>query len=205
MIAPARRAAYEVVRRVFEEEAYADRALASAVAGLDAARPGARAAARLRHGAAARTIDYGIEQLGKRPVRKLDPPVLAALRLGAYELALHRPGRSTRSSTTRSSSSARRGLERAGRSRTRSCAGSREGFQGLVASLPEGPLKHSYPDWIAETWVRDFGREEALELMRAQNEPAGLVVRSAEPVGEPTDVPGAYLVEHGRPARACGR
>jgi 16S rRNA (cytosine967-C5)-methyltransferase len=35
MIAPARRAAYEVVRRVFEEEAYADRALGSAVEGLD--------------------------------------------------------------------------------------------------------------------------------------------------------------------------
>ena len=35
----------------------------------------------------ARTIDYGIEQLGKRPVRKLDPPVIASLRLGAYQLA----------------------------------------------------------------------------------------------------------------------
>ena len=35
MIAPARRAAYEVVRRVFEEEAYADRALGSAVERLD--------------------------------------------------------------------------------------------------------------------------------------------------------------------------
>ena len=34
-VAPARRAAYEVVRRVFEEDAYADRALASAVRGLD--------------------------------------------------------------------------------------------------------------------------------------------------------------------------
>ena len=33
------------------------------------------------------TLDFGIEQLGKRPVRKLDPPVLAALRLGAYQLA----------------------------------------------------------------------------------------------------------------------
>jgi len=70
-----------------------------------------------------------------------------------------------------------------------------QGFNGLVASLPEGPVKESYPDWIAETWTRDFGNETALALMRAQNEPPALEVRAAEPVGEPTDVPGAYVVE----------
>jgi 16S rRNA (cytosine967-C5)-methyltransferase len=35
---------------------------------------------------AALQLDYGIETLGKRPVRKLDPPVRTALRLGAYQL-----------------------------------------------------------------------------------------------------------------------
>ena len=33
-----------------------------------------------------RTLDHAIEAIGRRPVRKLDPPVLAALRLGAYQL-----------------------------------------------------------------------------------------------------------------------
>jgi 16S rRNA (cytosine967-C5)-methyltransferase len=75
------------------------------------------------------------------------------------------------------------------------------GLQGLVASLPEGPVKYSYPDWIAETWTRDFGASDALALMRAQNEPPGLEVRAASPVGEPTDVPGAYLVERVDPTR----
>ena len=87
VIAPARRAAFEVVRRVFEEDAYADRALAAAVEGLD---DRDRALAqRLAYGTVQRrrTIDFGIEQLGKRPVRKLDPPVRTALRLGAYQLA----------------------------------------------------------------------------------------------------------------------
>ena len=62
MIAPARKAAYEVIRRVFEEEAYADRALDSAVAGLD---PRDRALAqRLAYGTVqrARTLDFGIDQ-----------------------------------------------------------------------------------------------------------------------------------------------
>ena len=34
-----------------------------------------------------RTLDHAIETLGRRPVRKLDPPVRAALRIGAYQLA----------------------------------------------------------------------------------------------------------------------
>ncbi len=45
--------------------------------------------------------------------------------------------------------------------------------------------------------MRDWGEDEALALMRAQNEPAELVVRSDVPVGAPTDVPGAYRLERG--------
>src|SRR5581483_7067431 len=62
-------------------------------------------------------------------------------------------------------------------------------------------LKLSYPDWIAETFERDFGHDTALELMRAQNAPAALEVHADEPVGEPTDVPGAYVVERVDPSR----
>ncbi len=71
-----------------------------------------------------------------------------------------------------------------------------ERFRGLVASLPEGPVKHSYPDWIWDVWRRDLGEPEALELMRAQNEQPETVVRlvRGELDAEPTDVPGAYRV-----------
>ncbi|HET8874312.1 MAG TPA: RsmB/NOP family class I SAM-dependent RNA methyltransferase, partial [Gaiellaceae bacterium] len=41
----------------------------------------------------------------------------------------------------------------------------------------EVALKHSYPDWIAETWWREWGPDEALALMRAQNEPPETAVR----------------------------
>jgi 16S rRNA (cytosine967-C5)-methyltransferase len=72
-----------------------------------------------------------------------------------------------------------------------------EGIEALLESLPEGALKHSYPDWVEGVWTRDLGREEALALMRAQNEPPERVVRlvRGEIAGEPTDIPGAYLVE----------
>jgi 16S rRNA (cytosine967-C5)-methyltransferase len=71
-----------------------------------------------------------------------------------------------------------------------------QGIRTLIDELPEGPLKHSYPDWIAEVWNRDLGRREALALMRAQNEAPETVVRlvRGEIEGEPTDIPHAYRV-----------
>src|SRR5271155_3874487 len=85
-VAPARRCAYAVLRRVFERGAYADRALTAEAAQLD---PRDRALAmRLSYGAVQRrgTLDHLIEQLAERPAARLDPPLLAALRLGLYEL-----------------------------------------------------------------------------------------------------------------------
>jgi len=49
---------------------------------------------------------------------------------------------------------------------------------------------------VEHVWTRDLGREEALSLMRAQNEPQETVVRlvRGEIDGEATDVPGAFRV-----------
>ena len=206
MIAPARRAAFEVVRRVFEEDAYADRALA-----VGGRRPRRRATARSHSGsptarcsAPARSTSASSSS-GKRPVRKLDPPVRAALRVGAL------PARAGPTSAVHAVVDDAVELVRAAK-RERAVPFTNavmrrlaQSFNGLVASLPEGPLKHSYPDWIFDVWRRDFGLDDALSLMRAQNEPPQLEVRADEPVGEPTDVPGAYVVERVDTGAACGR
>ncbi len=200
MIAPARRAAFEVVRRTFDDDAYADRALVSAVATLDAR--DRALAQRLAFGTVqrARVLDFGIEQLGKRPVRKLDSPVKASLRLGAYQLAFtDLPQHAVVDDAVELVRAA--GRERAVPFTNAVMRRLASGLRGLVASLPDGPVKESYPDWIADVWARDFGAEVALELMRAQNEPPALEVRSAAPVGTPTDVPGAYAVERVDPRR----
>jgi 16S rRNA (cytosine967-C5)-methyltransferase len=86
MIALARRVAYDVVLRVFEQDAYADRAFASAAAGLD--QRDRALAQRIAYGTVqrVRTLDHALEDVGRRPMRKLDPPVRAALRIGAYQL-----------------------------------------------------------------------------------------------------------------------
>ena len=196
MIAPARRAAYEVVHRVFEDDAYADRAFAVAAAGLDAR--DRALAQRIAYGTVqrVRTLDHAIETLGRRPVRKLDAPVRASLRLGAYQLA-YLEGVPARAAANESVELVRAaGLERAVAFTNAVMRRLAEGIRPLVDSLPEGPLRHSYPDWIAEVWERDLGRDEALALMRAQNEPPETVVRAVrgEVEGEPTDVPGAVRV-----------
>jgi 16S rRNA (cytosine967-C5)-methyltransferase len=173
---PARRVAHRVLVRVFDEGAYADRAFAAEAAELDSRD---RAfAQRVAYGAIqrARTLDHALETIGGRPVAELDVPVRAALRLGAYELGFLDgvPARASVNEAVelvRASGAVRAtGLVNAVLRRVA------ERIHPLLANLrettsTEAALKHSYPDWIAETWWREWGPEDALSLMRAQNEP----------------------------------
>ena len=202
-VSPARAAAYAVLVRVFEEGAYADRALRTAVAGLD---DRDRALAqRLAYGAVqrARTLDHAIEKLGRRRVHRLDPPVRAALRLGAYQLGFVE-GVARYAAVNESVELVRRaGLERAVAFTNAVLRRLADGISPLLEELPESTaaeaaLKHSYPDWVAATWWRDLGADEALALMRALNEPGQPVVRlvRGEIDGAPDeDVPGAWHVD----------
>jgi 16S rRNA (cytosine967-C5)-methyltransferase len=195
-VSPARRVAYEVLLRVFEQDAYADRVFRTAASGLDDRE---RAfAQRLAYGAVqrVRTLDHAIETLGKRPVRKLDAPVRASLRLGAYQLAY--TDTAPHAAANESVELVRRArLERAVPFTNAVMRRLARGIAPLLESLPPGPLRESYPDWIFDSFERDLGEDGALSLMRAMNEPLETVVRlvRGEPPGEPTDLPGAYRVD----------
>ena len=176
-VAPARRAAYEVVLRVFEEDAYADRVFRTAAAKLD--ERDRALAQQLAYGTVqrVRTLDHAIETLARRKVHRLDPPVRAALRLGAYQLAFM-GGVARYAAVNESVELVRTArLERAVPFTNAVLRRLEVGIRELVDALPEGALKLSYPDWVEEVWTRDFGREAALALMQAQNEPPELVVR----------------------------
>ncbi len=201
----AREAAYQVVLRVFEDDAYADRALRSAAVGLEGR--DRALAQRLAYGTVqrVRTLDHAIGTLGKRPVRKLDPPVRAALRLGAYQLGFTDvPEHAAVNETVELVRAAR--LERAVAFTNAVMRRLANGIGPLLSSLPEGApdeaaLRHSYPDWVAEVWWDELGADGALALMRAQNEPPERVVRinrrKEGPVeGRPDpDLPDALHVE----------
>jgi len=114
-------------------------------------------------------------------VAKLDPPVRAALRLGAYQLAFSEVA--VHAAVNESVELVRAaGLPRAVGFANAILRRLALGLRDLVSGLPEGTpaeaaLKHSYPDWVAELWWRERGGDEALALMAAQNEPAETVVR----------------------------
>jgi 16S rRNA (cytosine967-C5)-methyltransferase len=202
-VSPARRVAFAVLRRVFEDGAYADRAFRAESGALD---DRDRALARrLAYGAVqrTRTLDHAIETLGRRPVRKLDPPVRAALRLGTYQLAFMDgvPRYAAVNESVELVRIAR--LERAVPFTNAVLRRLAEGARMLVESLPEGTakdaaLRHSYPDWVAETWWRDLGQESARALMAAQNEEPETAVRLVRgPVEGREDavIPGAWVVD----------
>ena len=213
-VSPARRAAFAVLRRVFEDGAYADRALRSESAGLDERD---RALARqLAYGSVQRirTLDHAIEALGRRPVRKLDHPVRAALRLGCYQLAFLDgvPRYAAVNESVELVRAAR--LERAVSFTNAVLRRLADGARELCGSLPDGTaleaaLRHSYPDWIAETWWHELGADEARALMRVQNaEPetsVRLVRGSVDGKEDPLiPAPGSSTASTRRPSRWAG-
>jgi 16S rRNA (cytosine967-C5)-methyltransferase len=178
---PARACALRVIRRVFEEGAYADRALAGEAAGLE---PRDRAlATALSYGTVQRrgTLDHVASRLVERPLGRLDPPVLAALRLGLFELlymggaAEHAAVNETVELVKRSSRHAA-GLVNAVLRRA-----TREGPSILAALDDDTPehaaLMHSVPGWLASQWWRELGPDEARGLLRVVNQPAESAMR----------------------------
>src|SRR4051794_31999852 len=183
-VTPARAVAYAVVRRVFEQDAWADRALHGEARRLRLDARERALATQLAYGTVQRaaTLDHVIERLARRPAAKLDPPVLAALRLGVFQLVfLDRvpPHAAVSESVELAKADAPRGaglvnavLRRAAREARR-----------IVAALPDATpeqaaLKHSHPEWIARLWFDTFGAETARALMAADNEPAEAVLRA---------------------------
>ena len=182
-VAPARACAYRVLRRVFEQGAYAEKALIGEAGDLD---PRDRALAmRLSYGAVQRrgTTDHLVGGLAGRPAEQLDAPLLAALRLGLYEL-LYLAGAPDYAVIDDAVELAKtphgkgHGLVNAVLRRA-----AREGREKLLDGLSdatpgEAAVKHSHPQWIAELWWDALGPEQARALMARDNEPAELALRA---------------------------
>jgi 16S rRNA (cytosine967-C5)-methyltransferase len=183
MPANARVCAYAVLRRVFERGAYADRALHAEARELDARDRGL--AMRLAYGAVQRrgTLDHLIEMLAERPVARLDPPVLAALRLGLYELLYLRgaPDHAVVADVVELAKTSGRGGHGLVNAVLRRAI--REGPAALLAALDDGTperaaIMHSHPVWIARLWWEELGPQQARALMAADNEPGEVALRA---------------------------
>jgi 16S rRNA (cytosine967-C5)-methyltransferase len=169
------------VRRVFEQDAYADRALTAEAVDLD---PRDRSLAMsLAFGTVQRraTLDHVAAQLCRRSLGSLHPAVLAALRLGLLQL-LFMDGIAEHAAVHESVELAKpAGRGGAGLVNAVLRRAAREGPQ-LVASLSDASpeqaaIRHSVPVWLAELWWRELGPERAQSLLRRVNEPAESALR----------------------------
>jgi 16S rRNA (cytosine967-C5)-methyltransferase len=186
VIAPARALAFEVLRATFEDEARTERALREGAAerGLEG-RERAQAQ-RLAYGTVQRrgTADAAIERLAERSPRLLDPPVLAALRLGLYELlfADATPDHAAvdqavelvkRAGAAHAAGLVNAVLRRAARER----AELTESLLGDDSTPERAAVAHSAPLWLVRMWWEELGPGEARALLAACNRPAEVALR----------------------------
>ena len=202
-MSPARACALGVIRRVFEQGAYADRAFAGEAAGLE---PRDRALAMaLSYGTVQRraTLDYVAAELTDRPLGRLQPPVLAALRLGLFEL-LYLGGTAAHAAVNESVELVKRSSPNAaGLLNAVLRRAAREG-PGLLERLDDdtpaaAAVLHSVPQWLAERWWSELGAEEARRLLRVINDPAESALRVNPLVATVAEVAAALPVSS-RPA-----
>ncbi len=190
MIAPARALAFAVVRETFEEGAHTERAFRAGAERLDLQGRERAQAQRLAYGSVQRrgTADAAIERLAERAPNLLDPPVLAALRLGLYELlfADGTPDHAAVDQAVELTKSA--GVAHAAglvNAVLRRAAREREAlFTELTGddSTPErAAIAHSAPLWLARLWWEELGPDSAPALLAACNEPAEVGFRARDP------------------------
>lgn len=142
-------------------------------------------------------IDFVIEKLSGRSIRKLDREVLAVLRMGVYQLRwLDRiPAHAAINESVDLIKSARKrsatGFANAVlRKVTRESIEFPAGNEGAATRL-------STPQWLLDRWTAHYGPAAALAIAEASLQRPERFIRIApgEPVpegAEPTDVPGAY-------------
>ena len=197
MVSPARRAAYERAARLRAGRVRRSRARERPLRGSTSA-TGRRTKARLRDDPArshARLRDRGARQAAREKAR----PARSG---GASASA----PTSSASSTDRRHAAANESvefvrvarLERAVAFTNAVLRRVGEGIRGPCSTtLPEGALRHSYPDWVDQVWQRDFGARRGARADAGAERAAGdgRPARSRRADGEPTDVPGAFRVD----------
>ena len=182
---PARRAALNVLRRVNEQGAYADRALHGEARDLDARE---RALAkRLVFGTVQRrgTLDWIIDV---HVPRRLEPQVRAALQLGLYQLLYTdvAPHAAVAESVELAKPSPGAKLVNAVLRKVQ-----REGVDLPDDDTPAGAaVRHSHPEWLVSLWWEWLGAEETRALLAADNEPAELALRINPLAGVDVDLQG---------------
>ena len=222
MIAPARVAAYQILRAVSAGTADLPAAIHSTRDRLPAERDQALAAeiaTGVQRWRAA--LDHLIVEFSRRPIDRLDPEVVDILRLTAYQL--------THLTRVPASASVDDGVELTKRAGKRSAAGF---VNAVLRTLPPRPdrgtdrsaalaylsVTLSHPLWLVARWLDRLGFDRTEAWCRFNNHPAPLTLRANRLRLDPMELtrrlaaegvevrpgrfaPDALLVESGHPLR----
>src|SRR6266481_9654715 len=181
-LSPARRAAFEILRRVEDEHAYASSLLSTV--DTDLRGPDRALCYELVLGVLRRQLwlDRVLEHFAKRRLAKIDLPVRIALRLGLYQLrflsrippsaAVNESVNLVRAAGLRSAASFANAVLR---------QATREPDYDPTAVTIDADeklaMKTSHPRWLIRRWANGFGFEEAARFAHANNEPAPIAFR----------------------------
>jgi 16S rRNA (cytosine967-C5)-methyltransferase len=178
VISPARKIAYEVLRRVEAEGAYASDVLHTEL-GARVKVEDAGLATELVMGVLRwrKLLDFLLERQLKKPAARLDLPVALALRMGLYQLCfLERiPARAAVNESVELVKSARKtsaatlvnAVLRRAANEARVPA---EKFVTQATPIAERlGILHSHPTWMVERWLSRHGEEQTIALLEANN------------------------------------
>jgi 16S rRNA (cytosine967-C5)-methyltransferase len=126
-------------------------------------------------------LDFVIEALAQRPLRKLDPPVIDALRLGAYQLLyMDVPAYAAVSETVDLTPK---------RARSFVNAVLRRVSEGKAPEPRDVPTRLAHPRWLLDRWAVTFGSERAEKIAAANQELSYPDVLSLSSAAPPDAVP----------------
>ena len=184
-ISPSRTIAFEVLRRVEAEGAYASDVL-HAELGPRVTAENAALATEITFGVLRwrRLLDFILDRHLKKPVAQLDLAVALALRIGLYQLRFLGgiPARAAvnesvelvkRARKVSAASLVNAVLRRASADASEKSGALFAGVEQLIpANLPIAErlgILHSHPTWIVERWIAKLGESRAIALLEANN------------------------------------
>jgi 16S rRNA (cytosine967-C5)-methyltransferase len=212
-ISPARKVAYEVLRRVESGRAFAvDLLQGPQVASLREV--DRRLATELVMGVLRwrGELDFQIERLSGKPLKYFDPEIAAILRLSIYQIQfLEKVPKSAAVNEAAELTKAVRKRSAVGlvNAVLRKCEASKRRLSAQGIRQPDPAvmqtLRHSFPAWLLERWQRNFGSEAAQALAWASNLVPPTTLRVCQ--GKREDVERLLTAEgiHAAPGKYAGQ
>ena len=184
-VTPERAAAFAVLRRTFEADEHTESAFREEAERRGLTGRSRSQAMRMAYGAVQRkgTVDAIVSGFIKKKGQRPTPPVMAALRLGIYELLFsdgtpdHAVVDQAVSLTKDSGATHAAGFVNALLRRT---LRERDAVTARLAddSTPEkAAVAHSAPPWLVELWWKQLGPERARAVLAAANRPSERALR----------------------------